>query len=91
MSPGMPHLASPRAESATIPLSPEALLSTGDTGDDGDDKTQQRQSVKFDASVDEDAAAKAARARELDLVHHIEGMYRLLDLISEQGSGGLGA
>ncbi len=26
-----------------------------------------------------------------DLVHEIPGMYRLLDLISEPGSGGLGA
>ena len=27
---------------------------------------------------------------ELDLVHSIKGMYRILDLISEQSSGGLG-
>lgn len=25
-----------------------------------------------------------------DLVHSVKGMYRILDLISEQGSGGLG-
>jgi hypothetical protein len=91
MSPGMPRSASPRAESATIPLGPETLLTTGDIEVDGDDKTQQRQSTKFDVSVDEDVASKAARASELDLVHHIKGMYKLLDLISEQGSGGLGA
>jgi hypothetical protein len=27
---------------------------------------------------------------ELDLAYSIKGMYRILDLISEQGSGGLG-
>jgi hypothetical protein len=27
---------------------------------------------------------------ELDIVKFIKGMYRILDLISEQGSGGLG-
>lgn len=27
---------------------------------------------------------------ELDMAHSIKGMYRVLDLISEQGSGGLG-
>ena len=70
------------------PLSPEAILASGDNENDG---TQQRQIMAFNASVDEDAAAKAAIAREVDLMYHIDGMYRLLDLISEQGSGGLGA
>lgn len=86
MSPGMPQLASPRAEPGSILMSPQTL----NIAALGDEKTQNRASVTFDASVDEDAAAKAARAKELDLVHHINGMYRLLDLISEQGSGGLG-
>ena len=71
-----------------LPLSPEAIPAARK---DEDDKTQQRRGVAFDAPVDENAGAKAAKARELDLVHHIDGMYRLLDLISEQGSGGLGA
>lgn len=34
--------------------------------------------------------ASAAEVPSLDLVSSIKGMYRILDLISEQGSGGLG-
>lgn len=33
---------------------------------------------------------QAPGADTLDLMHRITGMYRLLDLISEQGSGGAG-
>ena len=31
-----------------------------------------------------------ANRKGLDLVEHIDGLYRVIDLISEQGSGGLG-
>ena len=31
-----------------------------------------------------------APSLQLDLAYSIKGMYRILDLISEQGSGGLG-
>ena len=33
---------------------------------------------------------QAPGAEVLDLMHRVTGMYRLLDLISEQGSGGAG-
>ncbi|KIJ13989.1 hypothetical protein PAXINDRAFT_100354 [Paxillus involutus ATCC 200175] len=64
-----------------------------DTGSDSD--------VSFYESVDEDLPSAAAsddqmdvdvpvpRHDELDLAYSIKGMYRILDLISEQGSGGL--
>ena len=38
----------------------------------------------------QNTTVSGAKSKSLDLVHRINGMYRLLDLISEQGSGGLG-
>jgi hypothetical protein len=40
--------------------------------------------------VDALADSPAARTQSLDLVACIDGMFRILDLVSEQGSGGLG-
>ena len=40
--------------------------------------------------MDIDTPPPALQRDELDLAHSIKGMYRILDLISEQGSGGLG-
>ena len=40
--------------------------------------------------MDIDPQPQALQRDELDLTHFIKGMYRILDLISEQGSGGLG-
>lgn len=37
-----------------------------------------------------DIDAPPLQRDEWDLAHSIKGMYRILDLISEQGSGGLG-
>ena len=37
-----------------------------------------------------DIDALPLQCDELDLAYSIKGMYRILDLISEQGSGGLG-
>lgn len=46
--------------------------------------------VEMQPENDEDSASKAAHASAMELIHRIKNMYRLLDLISEQGSGGLG-
>lgn len=40
--------------------------------------------------VDALADSPVARTQSLDLVTCIDGMFRILDLVSEQGSGGLG-
>ena len=44
--------------------------------------------------LDDDATkksqAKSKKQMSLDLLERVEGMYRLLDLIPEQGSGGAG-
>ncbi|KAG8219200.1 hypothetical protein J3R82DRAFT_13 [Butyriboletus roseoflavus] len=39
--------------------------------------------------MDIDAPLQAFQCDELDLAHSIKGMYRILDIIAEQGSGGL--
>ena len=44
--------------------------------------------LKFDWQMDIDTPP--FQRDELDLGYSIRGMYRILDLISEQGSGGLG-
>ena len=40
--------------------------------------------------VDALADSPVARTQSLDLVTCIDGMFRILDLVSEQGSGGFG-
>ena len=40
--------------------------------------------------MDINAQPQAPQGDDLDLAHSIKGMYRILDLTSEQGSGGLG-
>lgn len=82
--PQIPSLTSPSAESAP-PLSPDGEVSTPFVLDE-----QTGKRVTFDASVDNEETSKMGNQKGLDLVNHMHGMYRLLDLISEQGSGGLG-
>jgi hypothetical protein len=46
--------------------------------------------LDMDEDDDEDIDEKPAKKLSLDLLDRIKGMYRLLDLINEQGSGGAG-
>lgn len=53
------------------------------------DQTEPKSKVRGDAPMSNNPSLPAP-APILDLSKSVKGMYRILDLISEQGSGGLG-
>ena len=67
-----------------------------DDDDDDDDVSSGFSDSEADFSTEEPTVADGladspvARTQSLDLVTRIDGMLRILDLVSEQGSGGLG-
>ena len=46
--------------------------------------------AQFVHIIEEDMHSPDTAKESLDLVHSINGMFRILDLVSEQGCGGLG-
>ncbi|KAG8216261.1 hypothetical protein J3R82DRAFT_8304 [Butyriboletus roseoflavus] len=73
-------------------ISIDAHRTTDDAGSDGDESFYQSvdEDNSSDDQMDVDIPPQALQRDEMDLAHSIKGMYRILDLISEQGSGGLG-
>ncbi|KAG8215603.1 hypothetical protein J3R82DRAFT_7468 [Butyriboletus roseoflavus] len=73
----------------SIDTHPPTNVAGSDSGDESLYQSVDEENSSDNQKMDIDAPPQAHQRDELDLGHSIKGMYRILDLISEQSSGGL--